>query len=92
LITAPKKDEEMSDTDRGLLILGVSSMRSWAAGLAGGNRGVSAGVMVYWAELTDQAFLDDLRMVEDPVLSRGDKLRVVERIWRCWGVDGRRKV
>jgi hypothetical protein len=38
-----------------------------------------------------QGFLDDLRMVEDPVLSRGDKLRVLERIWRCWGIDGRRK-
>jgi hypothetical protein len=37
-----------------------------------------------------QAFLDDLRMVENPALERRDKLQVVQRIWRCWGVDGRR--
>ena len=36
--------------------------------------------------------MSDLRMVEDPNLSRGDKLRVVERIWRCFGVDGRMRV
>jgi len=41
LITAPKKDENLSDTDRGLLILGVSGMRSWAAGLGGSSRAVS---------------------------------------------------
>lgn len=38
-----------------------------------------------------EAFLDDLRMVENPVLKREDKLRVIERVWRCWGVDGRGK-
>lgn len=67
----------MSNKDRGLLIVGVSSMRSWAAGLSGGSR---------------EGFMDDLRLIEDPELSRGDKLRVVERIWRCWGIDGKRKV
>lgn len=41
--------------------------------------------------LTAQNFLDDLRMVENPALSRGDKLHVIERMWRCWGLDGRRK-
>ncbi|ORY20910.1 ATP synthase regulation protein NCA2-domain-containing protein [Naematelia encephala] len=75
LITSPKHEEAMSDRDRGLLIVGVSRMRTWAAGLGGG---------------TKDAFLDDLRMVEDPVLSRGDKLRVMERVWRCWGTTGRR--
>lgn len=76
LITAPKKEEKMSDKDRGLLIVGVSGMRSWAAGLSGAGR---------------EGFLDDLRLVEEPALSRGDKLRVVERIWRCWGVEGKGK-
>ncbi|WVQ83182.1 hypothetical protein IAT38_005321 [Cryptococcus sp. DSM 104549] len=76
LITSPKDAQEMPDRDRGLLIVNVSGMRTWATGLAGSARG---------------EFMDDLRMVEDPALSRGDKLRVVERIWRCWGVDGRRK-
>ncbi|WVR04733.1 hypothetical protein IAU60_001744 [Kwoniella sp. DSM 27419] len=77
LITAPKDSQEMSDKDRGLLIVSVSGLRTWAAGLGGSGR---------------EAFMDDLRMVEDPVLSRGDKLRVVERIWRCWGVEGKRNL
>ncbi|WWD21611.1 hypothetical protein CI109_106097 [Kwoniella shandongensis] len=77
LITAPKGKEEMSDRDRGLLIVSVSGMRTWAAGLGGSSR---------------DAFLGDLRMVEDPGLTRGDKLRVVERIWRCWGVEGKKTV
>ncbi|RSH92300.1 Nuclear control of ATPase protein 2 [Saitozyma podzolica] len=76
LLTTPKHDEEMSDRDRGLLIVSVSGLRTWAGGL-GGNR---------------DPFLGDLRMVEDPSMRRGDKLRVVERIWRCWGMDGRRVV
>lgn len=66
----------MTDKDRGLLIVGVSGMRTWAAGLSGGSR---------------EGFLDDLRLVEDPSMTRGDKLRVVERIWRCWGTTGKQK-
>jgi len=31
-------------------------------------------------------------MVENPALSRVDKLHVVERMWRSWGLDGRKKV
>lgn len=77
LLTAPKAQDEMSDRDRGLLIVSVTGMRTWAAGLGGTRR---------------DAFLGDLRMVEDPALKRVDKLRVVERIWRCFGVDGRVKV
>ncbi|KAK4683942.1 nuclear control of ATPase protein 2, partial [Tremellales sp. Uapishka_1] len=74
LLTYPKNEEEMTDRDRGLLIVSVSGLRSWATGL-GGSR---------------EAFLDDLRMVENPKLTRGDKLRVVERIWRCWGTEGKK--
>jgi len=32
--------KELSDRDRGLLIISVSGMRSWAAGLSGSSRGV----------------------------------------------------
>ncbi|KAF8311858.1 NCA2-domain-containing protein [Clavulina sp. PMI_390] len=32
-----------------------------------------------------EAFMDDLADLEDPKLSRDDKLRVVERMWRSWG-------
>jgi hypothetical protein len=77
LLNAPKKEEQMSNKDRGLLIVGVSSMRTWAAGLGGSNR---------------EGLLDDLRLVEEPGLGRVDKLRVIERIWRCWGTDGKRRV
>ncbi|WWC59570.1 uncharacterized protein I303_102126 [Kwoniella dejecticola CBS 10117] len=77
LITSPKDVQEMSDRDRGLVIISVSSLRTWATGLSGSSR---------------ESFMDDLRMIEDPRLRTGDKLRVVERIWRCWGVEGKRKV
>ncbi|ORX33993.1 ATP synthase regulation protein NCA2-domain-containing protein [Kockovaella imperatae] len=75
LLVAPKKGEEMSVQDRGLLIVAVSGLRSWARGMGA----------------TQDAFLDDLRLVEDPQLSRGTKLRAVERIWRSWGHDGRQR-
>ncbi|WRT64668.1 uncharacterized protein IL334_001602 [Kwoniella shivajii] len=77
LITSPKHAQELSEKDRGLLIVSVSGMRTWATGLSGNSR---------------ESFMDDLRMVEDPILGRGDKLRVIERIWRCWGVEGTRKI
>ena len=32
-----------------------------------------------------EAFLDDLADLEDAKLSKDDKLRVVERMWRSWG-------
>ncbi len=40
LITSPKDEQEMLDRDRGLLIVSVSGMRSWATGLGGSNREV----------------------------------------------------
>jgi hypothetical protein len=41
LITAPRGEKEMSDKDRGLLILAVGNLRKWAAGLRTGDRAVS---------------------------------------------------
>ncbi|KLT44268.1 NCA2-domain-containing protein [Cutaneotrichosporon oleaginosum] len=73
LLKAPEDDVRMSDKDRGLLIVTTSGLRVWAAGIGSGVR---------------EAFLDDLRMFEDQTLTRGDKLLVVQRIWRCWGRDG----
>ncbi|RSH79789.1 Nuclear control of ATPase protein 2 [Apiotrichum porosum] len=77
LLTAPEDEARMSDKDRGLIIVSVSGLRTWATGISSARR---------------EAFLDDLRMVEDPGLARDDKLRVVERMWRCWGMDGRKVV
>ena len=33
-------------------------------------------------------FLEDLGDLEDTRLGREAKLRVVERMWRCWGTYG----
>lgn len=41
LLSAPKQEKEMSERERGLLIVGVNGMRTWAAGLGGSKRGVS---------------------------------------------------
>ena len=41
LLTAPEDDQEMTQRDRGLLIVSVSGMRTWAAGL-GSSREVSS--------------------------------------------------
>lgn len=40
LLTAPEDENEMTQRDRGLLIVSVSGMRTWAAGL-GNSREVS---------------------------------------------------
>jgi nuclear-control-of-ATPase protein 2 len=77
LITAPEDDARLSNRDRGMIIVSVSGLRTWAVGMGSSTR---------------QNFLDDLRMVENPALARVDKLRVVERMWRCWGLDGKKRV
>lgn len=73
LITSTKEDGRMNDRDRGMLIVDVSGLRVWAAGIKRSKR---------------EAFLSDIRLFEDQNLDRDDKLRVVDRIWRCWGIDG----
>ncbi|WWC86785.1 uncharacterized protein L201_001664 [Kwoniella dendrophila CBS 6074] len=78
LITSPKDSEEMSNKDRGLLIVSVSNLRTWSTGLVPGS--------------SREHFIDDLRMIENPLLKRGDKFRVIERIWRCWGIDGNKRI
>jgi nuclear-control-of-ATPase protein 2 len=40
LLTAPEEEQQMTQRDRGLLIVSVSGMRTWAAGL-GSSREVS---------------------------------------------------
>ncbi|KAJ9116572.1 hypothetical protein QFC20_000504 [Naganishia adeliensis] len=74
LLTTGKVEQEMTDRDRGLLLLSVGGMRAWAAGLRGQHK---------------EDFMDDLRLLENAKLGRKGKLRVVDRIWRGWGVNGR---
>lgn len=77
LITSTNEDGRMDDRDRGMLIVDVSGLRVWAAGMKRSRR---------------EAFLSDLRMFENQKLDRDDKLRVVDRMWRCWGLDGTRTI
>ncbi|KAJ8502573.1 hypothetical protein ONZ45_g11630 [Pleurotus djamor] len=34
-----------------------------------------------------EGFLEDVADLENPSLSRADKLRVLDRMWRCWGAS-----
>lgn len=77
LITSTSDEGRMNDRDRGMLIVEVSGLRVWAAGMKAYKR---------------EAFLSDLRLFEDQSLDRDDKLRVVDRIWRCWGLNGTRSI
>lgn len=45
LLTAPEDEHEMTQRDRGLLIVSVSGMRTWAAGL-GSSREVSLCLLI----------------------------------------------
>lgn len=40
LLTTEKVEQEMTDRDRGLLLLSVGGMRAWAAGLRGQHKEV----------------------------------------------------
>jgi nuclear-control-of-ATPase protein 2 len=92
-LTTGKVEQEMTDRDRGLLILSVGGMRAWAAGLRGRHKEVSPLGSSEMSRLLRSApaqdFMDDLRLLENAKLGRKGKLRVVDRIWRGWGVDGR---
>ncbi|KAH9483454.1 Nuclear control of ATPase protein 2 [Psilocybe cubensis] len=81
LILQPPSGPSVSDTlnsdspiaplPTGLLILSLTRLRSYA--LANLPANIQA------------AFLEDLGDLEDTQLGREAKLRVVERMWRCWG-------
>jgi nuclear-control-of-ATPase protein 2 len=34
-----------------------------------------------------EGFLQDVKDLEDPDLGRVEKLKVVDRMWRCWGTS-----
>ncbi|PPQ91940.1 hypothetical protein CVT25_000983 [Psilocybe cyanescens] len=58
----------------GLLILSLTRLRSYA--------------LAHLPSNIQTAFLEDLGDLEDTQLGREAKLRVVERMWRCWGQGG----
>ncbi|KZT34592.1 NCA2-domain-containing protein [Sistotremastrum suecicum HHB10207 ss-3] len=58
----------------GLIILSVSTLRSYAEKS-----------LPKRSRLRD-GFLEDICDLEDPSLTRAEKRRVIERMWRCWSV------
>ncbi|KAG6812573.1 hypothetical protein H0H92_002225 [Tricholoma furcatifolium] len=82
LITQPKsrhhKNSEMSRTDTpplttGLLLLSVARLRTYAEKHLPPKSRLREG------------FLEDICDLENPDLGRADKMKVIERMWRCWG-------
>ncbi|KAF9476615.1 NCA2-domain-containing protein [Pholiota conissans] len=58
----------------GLLILSLTRLRSYA--------------LTYLPARVRSPFLQDLNDLEDTNLDREAKLRIVDRMWRCWGSGG----
>jgi nuclear-control-of-ATPase protein 2 len=58
----------------GLLLLSVAHLRRYA------ERSLPAGSRLR------EGFLEDVTDLEDPALGRPEKMRVVDRMWRSWGV------
>lgn len=65
---------EIAPLPTGLLILSLTRLRSYA--------------LSYLPPSMRTPFLEDLDDLEDTELGREAKLRVVERMWRCWGARG----
>jgi nuclear-control-of-ATPase protein 2 len=57
----------------GLLLLSVSSLRQYAE------------TWLPQRSRLREGFLEDVGDLEDPMLGREEKMRVVERMWRSWG-------
>jgi nuclear-control-of-ATPase protein 2 len=81
LIVHPASPEAPSDVSApikplstGLLILSLTRLRSYALNYLPAN--------------VRKPFLQDLGDLEDTHLDRNAKLRVVDRMWRCWGSGG----
>jgi nuclear control of ATPase protein 2 len=56
----------------GLLLLSVTRLRAYAETQLPARSKLRAG------------FLEDIEDLEDPSFTRTQKLRVIERMWRCW--------
>ena len=63
----------MSDHATGMLLISVTRLRAYAEANLPVNSRLREG------------FLEDVGDLEDPGLGRGEKLRVLDRMWRSWG-------
>ncbi|KAI4524433.1 NCA2-domain-containing protein [Schizophyllum commune Loenen D] len=64
---------ELTPLTSGLLLLSLTHLRGY------GERCLPRGSRIR------EGFLEDVDDLEDPELGRREKLRVIERMWRCWG-------
>ncbi|TFK52609.1 NCA2-domain-containing protein [Heliocybe sulcata] len=69
-------EKDIPPLTSGLLLLSLTHLRQYAEAWLPAGR-------------VREGFLEDVRDLEEPGLGRGEKIRVVERMWRCWeGVLG----
>ncbi|TFK74832.1 NCA2-domain-containing protein [Pluteus cervinus] len=65
--------ETLSPLTSGLILLSVASLRTFAENFLPAQSRLREG------------FLEDVEDLENPEMGKMSKLRVVERMWRCWG-------
>ncbi|KAF7302963.1 hypothetical protein MKEN_01258900 [Mycena kentingensis (nom. inval.)] len=65
--------EELSNRASGMLLISVTRLRTYAE------------TSLPTSSRLREGFLEDVADLEDPEMPRQEKLRVVERMWRCWG-------
>ncbi|KAF5360952.1 hypothetical protein D9756_004674 [Leucocoprinus leucothites] len=75
LITQPPDNQQVAPLPSGLLLLSLARLRTYAANNLPPDSRLREG------------FLEDLSDLENPDLGRDAKLEVVQRMWRCWGVQ-----
>jgi nuclear-control-of-ATPase protein 2 len=64
---------DLSPLTTGLLVISLTHVRRYA------ERNLPA------SSRLREGMLEDIGDLEDPALGRMDKIKVVERMWRCWG-------
>ena len=84
LITQPTTP--LPSLPTGLLLLSVTRVRTYGERFLPGSSSSSG----YFTRSRlpvgmRETFLEDVADLEDPELGRDAKMRVVERMWRCWG-------
>ncbi|KAH8825237.1 NCA2-domain-containing protein [Flagelloscypha sp. PMI_526] len=72
-IAPPIPDAPIAPVTAGLLLLSVTRLRHFGDMYLPTNSKLRSG------------FLEDVEDLENPTLTRTEKLKVVERMWRCWG-------
>jgi nuclear-control-of-ATPase protein 2 len=70
---AESATQRISPLTTGLLLLSVTHLRRYAETCLPARSRLREG------------FLEDVGDLENPDLGRAEKMRVVERMWRCWG-------